>query len=93
VVLKEKDALVIPSYALVPELKGHKVFLYKGGKAVARSVEIGIRTDEKVEISRGVQEGDTLITSGVMQLRPGMIVRPAEKNPAKEEPAAQGTAE
>lgn len=93
VVLKEKDALVIPSYALVPELKGHKVFLYKGGKAVAQSVEIGIRTDEKVEISQGVQEGDTLITSGVMQLRPGMAVRPAEKDPAKGEPAAQGIAE
>jgi membrane fusion protein (multidrug efflux system) len=89
VVIKEREALVIPSYALVPELKGQRIFLYKGGKAVAQSVEIGIRTEDKVEISGGVQEGDTLITSGVLQLRPGMTVRPAEVAPAQREPAEQ----
>jgi membrane fusion protein (multidrug efflux system) len=78
VVLKERDALVIPSYALVPELKGQKVFLYKSGKVAAQSVEIGIRTEETIEISGGVEEGDTLITSGVLQLRPGMTVRLTE---------------
>lgn len=92
-VLREKDALVIPSYALVPELKGHKVFLYKNGKAAAQRVEIGIRTDEKVEIAGGVQAGDTLITSGVLQIRPGMTVRPADKDPAQGSPAGQGTTE
>ncbi len=77
VILREKTALMIPSYALVPELKGQKVFVCKSGKAVAQSVEIGLRTDEKVEITEGLQPGDTLITSGVLQLRPGMAVRPA----------------
>ena len=93
VVLEENDALVVPSYAVVPELKGHKVFLYKGGKVVAQSVEIGVRTDEKVEIAGGVQAGDTLITSGVLQLRPGMTVRPVDNDPAQENPAGEGTAE
>jgi membrane fusion protein (multidrug efflux system) len=87
VVLAEREALVAPSFALVPELKGQKVFLYKGGKAVPQSVEIGVRTEEKVEISGGVQEGDTLITSGMLQLRPGMTVRPAEEKPAEEKTA------
>jgi hypothetical protein len=31
-----------------------------------------------VEVTQGVQAGDTLITSGILQLRPGMAVRPAE---------------
>jgi len=83
VVIKEREALVIPSYALVPELKGQKIFLYKNGKAVAQSVEIGTRTEEQIEISGGVQEGDTLITSGVLQIRPGMSVRPAEQADAE----------
>ena len=78
VVSEEKTALMIPAEALIPELKGHKVFLCKGGKAVSQSVEIGIRTDERVEIIQGVQAGDTLITSAILQLRPGMAVRPAE---------------
>lgn len=89
----ERDALVIPSYALVPELKGQKVFLLKNGKAVPQSVEIGIRTEDKVEISGGVQEGDTLITSGMLQIRPGMNVRPAEAQPAEGESAEQRPAQ
>jgi membrane fusion protein (multidrug efflux system) len=93
VVIKEREALVVPSYALVPELKGQKIFLYKGGKAVAQSVEIGIRTVNKVEIFGNVQDGDTLITSGVLQIRPGMTVRLAESVPAESKPAEQRPAE
>ncbi|MDZ7292501.1 MAG: efflux RND transporter periplasmic adaptor subunit [candidate division KSB1 bacterium] len=78
IVLKEKETLMIPSFALIPELKGHRVFLYKNGKAESQSVVIGTRTDERVEITQGVQAGDTLITSGILQLRPGMAVRVAE---------------
>ncbi len=78
VVLKEKETLTVPSYALIPELKGQRVFLYKNSKAESQSVEIGSRSDEFVEVTQGVQAGDTLITSGILQLRPGMAVQPAE---------------
>jgi len=78
VVFKEKDALVAPTEALIPELKGNKIFLLKSGKAVSQSVETGIRTDKLIEITNGVQPGDTLITSAILQLRDGMAVRPAQ---------------
>ena len=78
VVFKEEETLTIPSFALIPDLKGHRVFLHKNGKAESQSVEIGSRSDEFVEITQGVQAGDTMITSGILQLRPGMAVRPAE---------------
>jgi membrane fusion protein (multidrug efflux system) len=78
VVFKEKEALVVPPEALIPELKGHKVFVYKDGKAVSRSVETGIRTDQSIEITNGLQPGDSLITSAILQLRDGMAVRPAQ---------------
>ncbi len=78
VVFQEKETLTIPSFALIPDLKGQRVLLYKNGKAELQSVEIGTRTDERVEITQGVQSGDTLITSGILQLRPGMAVRLAE---------------
>lgn len=74
VLLGEKDALTIPAYALIPDIKGQKVFVYKGGKAVPQTVEMGTRTDERVEITAGLQAGDTLITSAVLQLRPGASV-------------------
>lgn len=77
VTFKERRTLMIPSFALVPELKGQKVFLYSDGRAEARSVEIGVRTEDRVEITEGLSAGDTLILSGILQLRPGMPVRVA----------------
>jgi membrane fusion protein (multidrug efflux system) len=74
VVLPERDAVLVPSYALVPEIRGHRVFLFRGGKAEARPVRIGVRMEERVEIMEGISAGDTLITSGLLQLKPGASV-------------------
>ena len=64
----------MPAFALVPEMRGQKVFLYRGGKVEARPVKTGVRSEERVEITEGVQVGDTLITSGLLQLKPGAPV-------------------
>lgn len=80
IALPEKEGLTIPAAALIPELKGHRVFLCVAGKAVSQSVEIGARSAERVQIANGVRAGDTLITSAILQLRPGMAVRPAPAN-------------
>jgi len=72
--MQERNAITIPAFALIPELKGHRVFVYAGGKAESRSVEIGTRTDQAVEIVRGLSAGDTLITSAILQLKPGAPV-------------------
>lgn len=77
IALPEKEALTIPAAALIPELKGHRVFLCVAGKAVSQSVKIGARSADRVTIADGVRAGDTLITSAILQLRPGMAVRPA----------------
>ena len=50
------------------------VYLYKGGVAEPAEVTIGLRTESRVQVLDGVQPGDTLITTGVMQLRTGMKV-------------------
>lgn len=78
VVLNRRETVTIPAFALIPELRGHRVFLYRDGKALSKSVEIGTRMEERVEILEGLQSGDSLITSGILQLRPGMAVRPIE---------------
>jgi membrane fusion protein (multidrug efflux system) len=72
--LEERETLTVPAYAVIPELNGHRVFVVAGGKAESRPVEIGTRTEELVEVVRGLQAGDTLITSGILQLRPGVPV-------------------
>jgi membrane fusion protein, multidrug efflux system len=80
-VLREiNDALMVPTHSIVPELKGQKVFLYKNGQAVPQNIEIGIRTDQRVQVVNGLSENDTLITSGILQIRPGMPVEISEYN-------------
>lgn len=80
-VLNEIDnALMVPTYSIVPELKGQKVFLFKNGNAVSQKVEIGIRTDTTIQVTKGLNESDTLITSGILQVRPGMPVVISELN-------------
>jgi membrane fusion protein (multidrug efflux system) len=74
VLKKIENTILVPSEALIPDIKGQKVFLYKSGIAVPQQVETGIRTDVNVQLTSGVSEGDTIITSGMLQLRPGTPV-------------------
>ena len=68
------NAIAIPSQSLVPELGRDRVFLYRSGKAEPVEVLVGLRTEARVQIVRGLQVGDTLLTSGMLQLRTGMPV-------------------
>ena len=47
---------------------------FKSGKAEPVEVTTGIRTDAEVQIVRGLQVGDTILTSGTLQLRLGLPV-------------------
>ena len=79
--LKQKEianAISIPSEAIVPEMGINKVFVYRNGCAEPVSVTIGIRTDAEVQILDGLQAGDTILTSGTLQLRKGSPVKIAE---------------
>ncbi|WP_300724692.1 efflux RND transporter periplasmic adaptor subunit [uncultured Bacteroides sp.] len=69
-----KDAIAIPSEAIVPEMGKNKVFVYRSGKAEPVDVTIGLRTEAEVQIVKGLAIGDTIITSGTLQLRKGMPV-------------------
>lgn len=68
------DAIAIPSEAIVLEMGKNKVFVYRSGKAYPIDVEIGIRTEAEIQIVKGLSAGDTILTSGTLQLRTGMPV-------------------
>ena len=63
-----------PTEALIPEIKGQRVFLAKNKIATPVNVETGIRTDRKLQITSGIQEGDTVITTGLLQIKGGANV-------------------
>ena len=65
------EAILIPTEAIIPEATGHKIFLSKNGKAVPKMVKIGQRSETLIQILDGVAPGDTIIRSGILQVRPG----------------------
>ena len=69
-VQRADESIMIPTDALMPDRGAQKVFLYKGGKAISKNVVPGYRGGEKIEILEGIDAGDTLITSGLLTLRP-----------------------
>jgi membrane fusion protein (multidrug efflux system) len=71
----KKQSFMIPTEALIPEMKGNKIFVVKNGKAMPLKVETGERNDAKVEILSGLNAGDTVITTGIMSLKPETNVK------------------
>lgn len=64
-----KDAIVIPTEAIVPVQDGKKVFISNQGKAKEILVETTTRTDASILVLSGLKVGDTVLTSGVMSLK------------------------
>lgn len=64
-----KDAIVIPTEAIIPVQNGKKVFILNKGKAKEVLVETTTRTDASVLVLTGLKVGDTVLTSGVMSLK------------------------
>ncbi|MDB5273036.1 MAG: efflux transporter periplasmic adaptor subunit [Chitinophagaceae bacterium] len=66
---ESSNSILIPTEGLIPEQKGYKVFFYHNGKAMSGKVEPGTRTDSRIVITSGITEGDTIITTGLMQMK------------------------
>ncbi len=71
---EERDALVLPEQALVPQGEDQYVFRVVDGKAARTKVELGQRRDGRVEILKGVAPGETIVTAGQLKLRDGVPV-------------------
>ncbi len=71
-------ALTVPAIAVIPELGGKKVYVYRDGRAEAVPVTTGIRNEREVQITSGLEAGDLVIISGILELQPGLEVELAE---------------
>ncbi len=76
--LRERPGMAVPAYTVIPELKSHKVYLCQNGRAMERLVDVGIRNENEVEILAGLSAGDTVIASGLLQLRNGASIQLTE---------------
>ena len=77
---KNDNALMIPSGSIMPQGRKKQIFIYKNGKAVVSDITTGIRDSSNVEVLTGLKSGDTLITTGLLFLRPGSDVKLSKTN-------------
>jgi membrane fusion protein (multidrug efflux system) len=68
------NTIAIPTEAIIPQMDGEMVFIFKSGKAFPVKVTTGLRTEALIQIKEGLHFGDTLLTSGTLQLRQDMPV-------------------
>jgi membrane fusion protein (multidrug efflux system) len=81
------DALLVPASAIISGLNEQQVYVLENGQAQPRKVQTGLRLARQIQILSGIEPGATVITSGQMQLRPGVRVQPVAPARAQEQPA------
>jgi membrane fusion protein (multidrug efflux system) len=72
---EQRETLVIPEAALVPEQARQFVYVIAEGRASKREVQIGRREPGRVEVVEGLLEGERVVTEGTLKLREGSPVR------------------
>jgi membrane fusion protein (multidrug efflux system) len=96
VIVGERNGLLVPEEAIVPQGEEFYVFKVVDGAAKRVPVKIGVRRDAKVEIVEGIAAGDQVVTAGMRLSRDGQPVRilppAAGKGDAGKGDAARGDA-
>jgi membrane fusion protein (multidrug efflux system) len=92
VIVGERNGLLVPEEAIVPQ--GEEFYVYKVVEGAAKRVpvKIGVRRDAKVEIVEGISPGDQVVTAGMRLSRDGQPVRVLSPASAKGDAAKGGAA-
>ena len=69
------EGLTVASQALIPSSSGYTVFVAHNNVVQIVPVQIGQRSEGAVEITNGLNKGDTVITSNLLRLMPGSAVQ------------------
>jgi membrane fusion protein (multidrug efflux system) len=72
---KSVDAIMIPNSSVLPQGRTKFVFLYKEGKAKQTEITTGVRDSTNIQALSGINTGDTVITTGLLYLRPDVDVK------------------
>ena len=72
---KNENAILIPTIVVQPQGRKKLVYLYKNGKSIPADITTGIRDSSSVQVLTGLNVGDTVITTGLLFLRPGADVK------------------
>ena len=75
-----RDSLSVPDTSVI--IEGEKSFVYKISEdniANKSEVKIGLRSDKRIEILAGLDEGDIIVAEGLKKVRPKGKIKPISK--------------
>jgi membrane fusion protein, multidrug efflux system len=75
VLTKNENALMIPNNSIVPQGRKKLIYLFKNNKALSTEITTGIRDSANIQVLTGLNKGDTVITTGLLYLRPNSDVK------------------
>ncbi|MFZ4401102.1 MAG: efflux RND transporter periplasmic adaptor subunit [Bacteroidales bacterium] len=68
---ENKNAIMVPTQAIIPQERNKTVIVAKNGKAKFIIVHTGTRRASTIEITDGLNPGDTIVTTGLLFLKDG----------------------
>jgi len=72
---RDSSALRVPTQAIIPTVRNKQVIVLRNDSVLFTVVETGIRDSAFVQILNGLVPGDTVITTGLMAIRPNSKVK------------------
>jgi membrane fusion protein (multidrug efflux system) len=77
---KNEEAIMAPNNAIIPQGRKKLIYLFKTNKAASTEITTGVRDSLNIQILTGVNKGDTVITTGLLFLKPGSDVKISKVN-------------
>jgi membrane fusion protein (multidrug efflux system) len=72
---KNTSALLVPTQAVIPTARNKQVILLRKDSVLFTVVETGIRDSAYVQVLKGLHAGDTVVTTGLMAIRPNAKIK------------------
>jgi membrane fusion protein, multidrug efflux system len=72
---ENKDALMVPTEAVIPQARTKQLIVAKNGKASFVTIVTGIRNSSSVQVISGINPGDTVVTTGILFLKPNAALK------------------
>ena len=72
---QNRQGILVPSNAIIPDALSSQLVVVHRNKAVFTNVETGSRDAKFVEITKGLNPGDSVVVSGMLFVRPNSAVK------------------
>lgn len=77
---KNEEALMVPNSSIVPQGRKKLIYVFKSNKAVSTEITTGVRDSTNIQVLTGLNKGDTVITTGLLFLKPNSDVKITKVN-------------